>query len=157
MKIKIPLIVALLPLLLLFTPTSSANDKLSFGAGFGSLYAGLGINITKQSDTEMKHLSVGCVSYSSIHGETCGAGIGWIKTDIFESQTVNHGLGLYVGIVGTETNFNDRKALYGAGVGYHYFFNGIGESGTNLGVTLVAGDGENGIESGGVIQLGYQF
>ncbi|MCL1078852.1 hypothetical protein D5R81_03800 [Parashewanella spongiae] len=142
---------------LLFASTSSANDKVSFGAGLGSLYAGIGINITKQSNTEMKHLSVGCVSYSNVYGETCGVGVGWIKSDIFESQTVNHGLGLYVGIVGTKTNYGDRKALYGAGIGYHYFFNGIGESGTNLGVTITGGDGQDGIESGALLQIGYQF
>jgi len=37
------------------------------------------------------------------------------------------------------------------------FFNGISHSGTNVGFTIMAGNDDDGIDIGGMLQLGYQF
>lgn len=147
----------LFPVALVISSSTLANDNFTFGIGAGSLYSGLGVNAGIQSKTDLKYISVGCVSYSSIYGETCGVGIGWVKTDVFDFQTPKHGASLYVGIVGDEYDNFDRKAIYGAGLGYHYFFNGINNSGVNLGFTILAGNENDGIGMGGMFQLGYQF
>lgn len=155
MKIIKPIACLLFPLA--FSANSSA-ENFSFGVGVGSLYSGLGVNVATRSDTDLKYLSAGCVSYSDRDGATCGVGAGWIKTDLFNSQSTKHGLGAYLGVVGRErVAFNKDEALYGAGLGYHYFFNGIAKPGTNLGVTFVAGDAESGFDSSLMVQLGYQF
>ena len=147
----------LFPVALVISSSTLANDNFTVGIGAGSLYSGLGVNAGIQSKTDLKYISVGCVSYSSIYGETCGVGIGWVKTDVFDFQTPKHGASLYVGIVGDEYDNFDRKAIYGAGLGYHYFFNGINNSGVNLGFTILAGNENDGIGMGGMFQLGYQF
>ena len=140
----------------------SAEESYSFGLGIGASYSGLGVNISQLSENDMKYISAGCISYSSASGETCGVGIGWIKTDLMETASNKHGLGAYLGIVGTKrevrsfSDFEDEP-VYGIGVGYHYFFNGTNDSGTNLGFSLVAGDYEEKIESTIIFQVGYQF
>jgi hypothetical protein len=137
--------------------TTNAED-ISVGVGAGMSYSGLGAIVAYVSETDMKYVSAGCVSYSSSSGSTCGAGIGWIKTDLFDSDSNKHGLGAYLGVVGVETAFlRDDKAVYGAGLGYHYFFNGIDKSGFNLGITVVAADTEDDDKFGLSLQAGYQF
>lgn len=147
----------LLPFTLVVSSQTLANDNFTFGIGAGSLYSGVGVNIGFQSKTDLKYISAGCVSYSSLYGETCGVGAGWVKTDVFDFQTPKHGISLYVGIVGDEYDDFDRKAVYGAGLGYHYFFNGINNSGVNLGFTIVAGNENDEFVTGGMFQVGYQF
>lgn len=147
----------LLPLILAFSSQTFANDDVTFGLGLGSLYSGIGLNAGLKSETDLRLFSAGCVSYSSLYGKTCGVGASWIKTDIFEFQTPNHGASIYIGIVGDEYDNNDRKAVYGAGLGYHYFFNGINNSGVNLGFTLIAGNENDGIGMASLFQIGYQF
>ncbi|WP_159818778.1 hypothetical protein [Colwellia sp. 20A7] len=147
----------LLPLTLVISSQTFANDSFTFGLGAGTLYSGLGINVGMQSKTDLKYISAGCVSYSSIYGETCGVGAGWITTDIFDFQTSKHGASFYVGIVGRKYANFDHKAIYGAGLGYHYFFRGLGNSGANIGFTITAGNGRDDIAMGGMLQLGYQF
>jgi hypothetical protein len=137
---------------------STSAEEISVGLGAGTSYSGLGANVAYVSETDMKYASAGCVSYSSNSGSTCGAGIGWIKTDLFNSDSNKHGLGAYLGIVGVEKAFyREDEAVYGVGLGYHYFFNGINDSGFNLGVTVVAGDTADDDKFGLVLQAGYQF
>jgi hypothetical protein len=147
----------LLPLTFALPSQAIANDTFTFGLGVGSLYSGVGVNAGIQSKTELKYISAGCVSYSSIYGETCGVGAGWVKTDIFDFQTPKHGASLYIGIVDSEYNALDHDAVYGIGLGYHYFFKGIDQSGVNLGFTVTAGNENDGIGMGGMFQIGYQF
>ncbi|MEP0354613.1 hypothetical protein [Paraglaciecola sp.] len=137
---------------------NSVADEFSFGLGAGSLYSGLGANIAMRSDTDLKYLSAGCISYSDRGGSSCGVGAGWVTTDLFDFQNSQHGLGAYVGVVGTEsTIFRKDEAIYGAGFGYHYFFNGIGISGANAGFSFVVGDAKSGTHTGLMAQIGYQF
>jgi len=146
----------LLPLALIISPSSIANDKFTFGAGIGTFYSGLGINVGIQSKTDIRYVSLGCVSVSS-NGETCAGGIGWVTTELFDSKSTKHGTSIYLGIVGTEKNYLNNDPIYGVGLGYHYFFSGINYSGFNLGFTLVAGNKNDGTEIGGMLQAGYQF
>jgi hypothetical protein len=150
-------IVYFLPLAFFVSNQSKANDNFTFGIGFGSMYSGMGVNAGIKSETDLKYISVGCVSYSTLSGEACGAGIGWVTTQLFSSNNTNHGTSIYAGIVGSENDHFNNDPVYGVGLGYHYFFNGIGDSGTTLGLTLVAGDENHGIGMGGMLQLGYQF
>ncbi len=136
---------------------AEANEQHSFGVGLGSSYSGLGINIAQLSDDDMKYISAGCVSSSSKNGSTCGLGIGWIVTDLFDNNNNKHGLGAYAGIIGTEINLDDNQPLYGLGFGYHYFLNGINKPGTNLGFSFLTGNSDNGQENVLMFQIGYQF
>lgn len=147
----------LLPLTLALSYQAIANDTFTFGLGVGSLYSGVGVNAGVRSKTDFKYISAGCVSYSSIYGETCGVGAGWVKTDIFDFQTPKHGVSLYIGIVDSEYNNFDHNAIYGVGLGYHYFFKGIGQPGLNLGFTITAGNENDGLGMGGMFHIGYQF
>ncbi|QOL25437.1 hypothetical protein LP316_14230 [Thalassotalea sp. LPB0316] len=149
-----PLVISLS---LLASTQINAEEQLTFGLGLGNLYSGLGVNVGYQGENSLKYMSAGCMSYSSMYGTTCGVGAGIVKTDIFDFQTPNHGLGAYLGIVGTQVVRFDRKAIYGGGIGYHYFFNGIDKSGLQLGIAGVIGKEDSGTGGAMVVQLGYQF
>ena len=135
--------------------SANAEDEFSFGLGLGTSYSGLGANLSLRSESDMKSFSAGCISYSSVTGSTCGVGLSWIKTDLFGSSTNKHGLGGYIGVVGTESTLSGDKAAYGIGAGYYYFFNGIDRSGTNIGLSFVTDGGDVG--SSVILQVGYQF
>ena len=143
--------------ILLFSHQLKAAESYSFGVGLGATYSGLGVNMSKLSDVDMKYLSVGCLGYSSYAGYICGAGLGWIKTDLFNANSNKHGLGIYLGAVGTERAYGGSEIVNGVGLGYYYFFNGIGDGGTNLGLTVVTGNGRYQSGTGMMLQLGYQF
>ena len=59
--------------------------------------------------------------------------------------------------MGDEYDDFDYDAVYGAGLGYHYFLNGINNSGLNLGFTITAGNENDSVAMGGMFQVGYQF
>ena len=65
----------------------SQSNQVSVGLGMGFTYSGLGTNLAYVSKTDMKYVSLGCVSYSALDGSTCGFGIGWIKTDLISAET----------------------------------------------------------------------
>jgi len=142
---------------LLFNTSVKAENDFTAGIGVGNLYGGIGINIGLQSSTDLKYVAVGCVSYSSKNGETCGLGIGYMTTSFFDDQAKKHAANFYVGIVGTERDYYEDKALYGAGLGYSYFFSGIDKSGFNIGFTLTGAKVDDGMDIGSLFQLGYQF
>jgi len=142
--------------ILLFTHGAKAQDSFTFGLGLGTAYSGLGVNIGLLSELDMKYISVGCLRYTESNA-TCGAGLGWIKTDLFDTSSNKHGLGVYIGAVGTENSFYSSEIINGVGLGYYYFFNGIADPGFNLGFTLVAGKGDNSSGGGALFQMGYQF
>ncbi|GGF77518.1 hypothetical protein [Alteromonas lipolytica] len=155
MKILKPLACLLLPL---SVSTTSLANEFSFGVGIGSLYSGLGVNVASRSATDLKYVSAGCMSYSSYGGATCGAGAGWIQADLLGFDNTNHGIGVYIGIVGDEReSYNDTKAVYGAGLSYHYFAKGIEQPGAHLGISLVAGDTNSGLDTKLLLEFGYQF
>ena len=142
---------------LLFSAPVFAEGKFTAGVGLGSLYGGIGVNVGLQSDTDFKYISGGCVSYSSRYSETCGFGLGYMTTDLFESRSKHHAANFYIGIVGTERTYKKDKGLYGAGLGYSYFFSGIDRSGGNIGFTVLGAELNGDLDLGAMLQLGYQF
>lgn len=154
---KSKLIKILVASTLISTSNLKAEESYSFGVGIGVLYSGIGANISTRTANEMKYLSAGVLSYSTNHGATYGGGIGWIKTDVLHSDNNKHGLGVYLGAVGTEVTYRKRSALYGGALSYHYFFNGINTSGTTIGLSASYGKGKYDDGSGIMLELGYQF
>ena len=161
----------LLPLISLncFAQENNSDKQYSIGLGVGAMYSGIGTNLSFVTEHDLKYISVGCVEYSSINGATCGAGAGWIKTNLFGSHSNKHGFGVYVSIVGNESYtsyttttegveyYDHESDIYGAGVSYNYFMNGINKSGTTFGVSIHATNADFKDSYGGFFQIGYQF
>ena len=145
-------------LTVLYSNTAWSEDNKSFGLGKGSFYNGIGMSYGFQSQNSYKYLSLGClsISYSSIYGSeyNCGVGAGFIMTDLFKSDGNKHGFGAHVG---TSYNEHYRETEYFIAPQYVYFFNGINQSGWNLGGSIRLGkyDGESDIIP--TFQIGYQF
>jgi hypothetical protein len=141
------------------------DSQYSVGVGLGAIYSGLGANFALLSDRDMKYISAGCVEYSSMYGSTCGIGAGWIVTDLFNSNSNKHGVGVYVTKAGSESqvylddngfNFVENQ-YYGAGVSYTYFMNGINKPGFNFGISAHATNAKYDEKINGFLQVGYQF
>lgn len=142
----------LLPIISLncFAEDTNQGKDYSIGIGLGAMYSGLGANFSFVSENDLKYISAGCVEYSSRTGVRCGAGAGWIKTDLFGTNSNKHGFGVYVTFVGIENYIsyttttvgveyeNHESNIYGAGVSYTYFMNGINTSGTTFGISFHA-------------------
>ncbi len=146
----------LFSIVLALSPQSLADNNYTLGLGVGTIYGGLGMNVGVQSDVDIKYVSAGILQISGSN-TTYGLGLGWITTDLFDFQSKNHGINIYVGAVGTENSFYGHDPIYGGGLGYSYFFSGIDKSGFNIGFTLLAGKGNEENETGAFIQAGYQF
>jgi hypothetical protein len=129
------------------------------------MYSGLGGNASLASDRDMKYISFGCNEYSSSNGSSCGLGLGWIKTDLFNSDSNKHGFGVYVSKVGQErqvsivngTFRNDEQDVYGLGLSYTYFNSGIDSAGFNYGLSIHGTNADNENRVSGFFQIGYQF
>lgn len=142
-----------------------ADKQYSVGVGIGAAYSGIGANVALVSKNDMKYISAGCVGYRSNDGSTCGFGVGWIVTDLFNSNSNKHGLGLYVTKAGHESyvsrqngNLNiDENEYYGAGVSYTYFMNGIDKPGFTFGASVHATNADYEGSLGSFLQVGYQF
>ena len=150
--------------LLSFYSVAFEDTDLSLGLGIGSMYSGLGANISFISKNDIKYASAGCVE-SDAYENTCGFGLGWIRTDLFGDQTKKHGVGIYASIVGHErylTLENDQyksneNDIYGIGLSYTYFMNGIDRSGATFGLSFHATNAEDEDSIGSFLQIGYQF
>ena len=152
-----------------FAEENIQDNDYSIGLGLGTMYSGIGTNLSFVSEKDLKYISAGCVGYSSNQGSTCGFGAGWIKTDLFDANSNKHGFGIYVSLVGNESyysyttstegveNYNHERDVYGAGVSYTYFVNGINKSGVTFGVSFHATNANFEGRFGGLFQLGYQF
>jgi len=155
-------LIYLVMLLLLASSRTHASDKdLSFGIGAGALYSGIGINIGVQGENDVRYIAVGCVEmgYSSVSGwqAACGVGVGWIWANILPQSSNKHGIGFYLGPVSSKRSGFVPKTVYGAGISYVYFFNGINNNGWNLGVTPAIGRRNGDTEGSLLLQVGYQF
>lgn len=161
-QMKYKLIVPLVFLAVFCSATSFADDGVSFGAGAGSLYSGLGVNAALRGDNHIGYVSAGCVAIGYSSGASgsewilpCGIGMGWIWTDLLTRANNRHGIGLYAGPV--DYSDNRKVARYGLGVTYEYFVQGVNNRGWNFGTTL-ATRRENGKAKGSLfINAGYQF
>tara|TARA_R110002111_G_scaffold41635_1_gene77065 strand:- start:630 stop:1142 length:513 start_codon:yes stop_codon:yes gene_type:complete len=143
----------------------NSEQRYSLGLGFGSAYSGVGANFASISQHEMKYISAGCTKISSSHSSTCGFGLGWIKTDLFDVDNDKHGIGIYIGKVDEETEaiYNQdiyttkKQDVYGAGISYTYFKDGLLASDLNYGVSFHVTNAEYDDNHGWYFQLGYQF
>lgn len=144
---------------------SESEESTSFGLGLGAIYSGVGGNFAFVSDTDMKYVSLGCTSYSSPGGSSCGAGLGWIKTDLFNTDSNKHGVGIYVGKVDEDSSARivngrvkfDEEAVYGLGLSYTYFASGINSPGFNFGISVHKTNSDYQSGLGAFWQVGYQF
>lgn len=158
--------------LILVSTVVVADDepqRFSVGIGIGSAFSGLGANAAMLSKTDMQYVSVGCVEHRIFSGSSCGFGIGWISTDLFNNDSDNHGLGIYASIVDAEKtpgSSRDQRSLfpndhysdvYGVGLSYTYFRNGISQLGWHYGISIHATNAEFDDKVGGFLQIGYQF
>lgn len=164
-------LVLLLPLLSLscLAEENNQNKNYSVGLGVGAMYSGIGANISFVSKNDLKYISAGCTEYSSVTGASCGFGAGWIKTDLFNVDSNKHGFGVYVSSVGKEYSYSYTSTsngvdyhrhehnIYGVGVSYTYFMNGIDRSGTTLGLSVHATNADVKSRFNGFFQVGYQF
>jgi len=57
---------------------------------------------------------------------------------------------------GVKAYFHDDD-IYGAGISYTYFMNGINQSGTTFGASIHATNASVESKYGGFLQVGYQF
>lgn len=156
----------------LLSPQAQAEEKFSFGAGIGAMYSGLGVNAGLKTDKQFKYIAIGCLGYSRSGNErdaACGGGVGIIRTDLFSGTNDKHGAGLHIGAVmtrngdsktiyepGSVTVVREIEPVYGVGLSYVYFWNGLSRPGLNLGITPVIGF-DHGPRGGFGLQIGYQF
>lgn len=142
------------------------EKKYSFGVGKGALYSGIGVNFSFVSKSDLKYISTGCTEYSSINGASCGFGVGWIKTDLFDFDNNNHGIGIYATLVGKEyesisdygvLHHNQERDVYALGLSYNYFMNGINHSGFVFGASMHVTNAKYDGRYGAFLQAGYQF
>ena len=142
------------------------QKQYSVGLGKGAMFSGIGVNFAFVAKHDMKYVSAGCTEYSSQYGASCGFGAGWIKTDLIDFGNNKHGFGIYISKVGQEVDYysnNDyqynyrENDVYGLGLSYTYFMNGIDHSGFNFGGSLYATNAEYDSEYGVFMQAGYQF
>lgn len=98
-------------------------------------------------------------------GAKYSLGIGWMTTNLISSDSNNHGIGVYIGLVDQEYYYEQKdnyyleknRNVYGYGLTYNYFFNGINKSGTNLGLSLTNYSYLYENKIGLSLELGYQF
>jgi hypothetical protein len=152
----------LISLLLWFSSPLQADGPLSIGVGTGSLYSGLGINLAWRDNHSLRYVAAGCVALHYFSGsgwsDACGIGVGWIDTRILPQDGTKHGVGLYFGPVSyLGEHYAMNGTLYGTGLSYQYFYQGISATGWNLGAAIAAGRDERNYKSVLFIQAGYQF
>jgi hypothetical protein len=145
----------------LFVADTSADERYSFGLGIGTMYAGLGANVAWLSDNNFSYLTVGCIGV--VHDRdgpddgACGAGIGWLRKNVFSSLSEKHGFGFHLGPVSTALGGTKVDAIYGVGATYAYFSNGVGQRGFVLGATPSLGRKHGDMKAYFSLNLGYQF
>lgn len=159
MKNALGIALACIPALALAPAPALAGDEAAFGIGAGALYSGLGVNAALRGGNHMGYVAAGCIAvgYSSSTGAAlpCGVAAGWVQAGLLEHSGNRHGLGIYVGPVNRTAD--NTRALYGVGLTYAYFTQGIDHAGWNFGLTPAVGN-KNGKSQGALLlDLGYEF
>ncbi len=147
----------LLVIICCLATSAHAEDRLSAGVGIGALYAGLGANIAMAGDRDFKFLAAGCVARINSRN-ACGAGIGWLRTDLFSGEPGKHALGLYAGpLTARWAAPGDLRTVYGPGITYSYFKNGTGNPGFQFGGMSGVSHQDGKTRVSVMLNLGYQF
>lgn len=151
-----------------FLPTPAFADT-TFGAGFGSLYNGIGLNFGRSTNTNLIFGSLGCMGWSSSesiqssssgvtrehHSDSnCGIGLGYVSSSMF--TRTNHALGINLAY-SYDTNELDGGSEVHLMPGYHYFFNGIGKRGLTLGAGSRLTFTDESLKTGITLTVGFQF
>ncbi len=139
--------------------TCYADEQVILGMGIGALYNGLGANIGFTKESDLKYVSLGCISlgYGSYSGisSSCGVGAGWMRSDIL-SDNDKHGIGIHLGATyNTSDSKNDMEAFIG--IPYVYFFNAMNYDGWNIGFTPLVGKYDDNRIGRLLLNLGYHF
>lgn len=72
-----------------------AEERYSFGMGFGLMYTGLGFSVARHADSALAYLSVGCLglgpSSDNLNGRNCGVSAGYMSSLKFSNPRVSVG------------------------------------------------------------------
>ncbi|RUO33979.1 hypothetical protein [Aliidiomarina soli] len=154
-----PRILVCILTLTLFLPVSGAQAKegdLTFGLGLGFSYSGLGGYAAHHFGKQSIALSAGLTTYSS-YGHSYGAGLSWRHTGLLSEARFapnRHALGVYIGAIGDESYTN--KTVWGGGPSYHYYSDGMQNTGLVVGLSFLVSDGRDRRKMV-ALSLGYQF
>ena len=150
---------------------TSVNRPLTGGFGFGMLNAGYGVNVGIRTGNSLTYVSAGCEEYGSFGDCDSTQTIGHFRTGLFGMKGDRNALGVYGGRLartrhpvagasptGAINLRTTEESVYGIGVGYVFFMNGIDRTGLTVGIGYEIG------RSGGstdhhewAFQLGVQF
>jgi len=162
MKKIIPMLLAF-PLSV-FADPGDDDPLVTIGMGLGVQYGGLGVNLARISDHDMKYLSVGLLGENTHDEKFFGFTVGWLRTDLFNLDSNRHGFGVSLGRMGWEEQIDDNgeltgrdRYIYGIGLDYVYFSEGIDRPGKRYGISLIRADTEIGNGAGIGFSYGYRF
>lgn len=142
-----------------------ASD-VTVGAGLGSQYSGLGFNAGLPKGENLFLLSFGVTAMGAREdsglASVYGVGATWFSTGAIPQEGDRHALGVYAGAIGGRIEFRNnevikKRSFYGGGLSYSYFFNGLSNSGWNLGLFLGAYTKDDKWRGVAVPGVGYQF
>ncbi len=146
--------------------------RFTAGIGVGSLYSTAGINVGMHNSNSLAVLSVGCGGGSSLNGCHESFLVGYYRAGLFGSGSDKHAFGMwagqtdssaYRGVENSNRSPSDRTNLdfdpvWGLGIGYAYFHNGIGNSGPVFGLGYQKERGDNHSRDGRFqLSIGFQF
>lgn len=144
-----------------------AESQVSIGVGLGSIYSGLGINVSLYEDNDIKYLSYGCFAVvtdtNGNRDSACGLGLGFLKAGIL-SKGNKHTVGLHLGAIAAARSlgkngdgYGSLDTVYGIGVPYVFFPSGLSDKGFNVGITPSIGNYKGDTLRRLLLQIGYQF
>lgn len=154
---------------LVSAPVSAENAQVRAALGGGNEYGGLGVQLARTSDYDRWSLGLGLAGYSDFYGAAYGAAFSYQRADLIGvrgGEPNRHALGVFIGPVGTEGEAEfrngfyetrDYKAVWGAGVNYHYYRRGINAPGWSVGFGVGHGSGRHRDMTNVNIAVGYQF
>lgn len=142
-----------------------AESQISVGVGLGSMYSGLGVNVSLYEDNNIKYLSYGCFAFETDtngnKNSACGLGLGFLKSGIL-SEGNKHTVGLHFGAIAAKRSWGQNgdsllDTVYGIGIPYAFFPNGLSGKGLNVGITPSIGNYKGDALGKILLQIGYQF
>ncbi|KFZ30832.1 hypothetical protein IDSA_07035 [Pseudidiomarina salinarum] len=157
---RFPLLVALSGIALFGSAVKAS--EFDFGIGLGPQYSGLGVSSKYfVSGSSAVGLSAGCVHLASFDSDHCGVGISYERTDLFSTNSKQHSLGLYLGIIDSQMLLRDgyyeRDDVYGGGVFYTYYFQELTKPGFHAGVDIMGSNKNSGSDASVDVHFGYRF
>ena len=142
-----------------FAPVCLAD--LSFGAGWGPEFAGVGGKMIHTADKWETSLGLGCSSYNTENGSSCGPSLSITNFNLLSNDERRHGISIVIGKLDDEIRVSQSqssylKRVYGYGVGYKYHFGDKSTSGLHTGIFL---NRRNNSDRGTYLtwQIGYHF